>query len=486
MLLMIHLKKALFLSLFLTLSLFANPKESEVIEGRALVIDQGSKLVKIHTGKKAVINWESFSIEEDEIVRFFHQFKNSVVLIRVVGSEKSQILGKIQSNGKVYLINENGILIGKNAFVDASALLCSTLDLPDYQFMNDQEFRFVGDEDASLVNYGQINAREEDVLFLSHRIENHGSLKAPVGKVLLGSGSEISVSFTEKEFLGVNPKLPGDGILNSGTIEALQTTLESNATPFSLGIRNKGRIDALNVVREGGEIFFRAIDCTITNSGELHAKRGVISLKSIGAPIENIHLISAPSGKVSITHKQKGIVTYPLLNKGIIDVSDEHAGQIQIRGTKILQEGALLADGKGGKIAVLPSEEYTSTVDSKISACGLDGEISIFGGHVYNCGSLEAKGNIGGKISIYAETITSPCGLFDVSGQVQGGDISMRSTSSEIPLQLERETTLDTCAYMKGQAGNVEILSKPYPLCNANIKMDGVKAGKLSIASIKD
>jgi len=470
------------LFLLLTVTLFANPENGNVTGGRALILDEGSKLLKIHTDRRAVINWDSFSIEEDEIVRFFHQFKNSAVLNRVTGSDSSQILGKIQSTGRVYIINENGIFIGKDALIDVSSLVCSTLDLPDQDFMRDQDLRFFGASDASLVNFAEIKAREGDILLLSHRIENHGALKAPEGRVQLGSGHDILVAVKGKELLLVKPKLPGDGILNNGTIEALQTLLESNANPLSLGIQNEGRIDALNLEEEGGEIFLRAIGGKITNSGELHADGGTISFESQGASIENAHLIRTPSGLVSIVSKEEGTSPSSFLNKGVIDVTSENPGEIQIQSTKILQEGELFANGKGGKITILPSGEYISSAQSIISANGQEGEISICGGNVLNCGTFEAKGYIGGKVSIFSETITSESGLFDVSGQIQGGDISLISTSSDTPLKLKPKTILDTCAYMKGPSGNVELLSRPRPKCNANIKMDGVKAGKLTIS----
>ncbi len=46
----------------------------------------------------------------------------------------SRILGTLQANGQVYLINRNGILFGQGARIDVSSLVASTLDISDATF----------------------------------------------------------------------------------------------------------------------------------------------------------------------------------------------------------------------------------------------------------------------------------------------------------------------------------------------------------------
>ncbi len=80
-----------------------------------------SGTILIQSGKNAIIDWESFSISQDERVRFQQTGVDSYVLNRVVGSESSALFGTLQSNGAVYLINPNGILIGPNALIETAA-----------------------------------------------------------------------------------------------------------------------------------------------------------------------------------------------------------------------------------------------------------------------------------------------------------------------------------------------------------------------------
>ena len=60
---------------------------------------------------------------------------SSVALNRVLGPDPSSILGSLSANGKVFLVNPNGILFGKGAQVNVGGLVASTLGITDSDFM---------------------------------------------------------------------------------------------------------------------------------------------------------------------------------------------------------------------------------------------------------------------------------------------------------------------------------------------------------------
>jgi filamentous hemagglutinin family protein len=90
---------------------YANPAGPVVVNGKVGFAQQGKQLTVTNT-PGAIINWKSFSIARDEATRFAQQSPSSAVLNRVVGGDPSQILGALQSNGRVFLINPNGIVFG--------------------------------------------------------------------------------------------------------------------------------------------------------------------------------------------------------------------------------------------------------------------------------------------------------------------------------------------------------------------------------------
>src|SRR5690349_4651998 len=121
-------------SCFATELAYANPTGPSVAQGQATIASQGNVLTVTNT-PGTVINWQGFSIASQEITRFLQQSAASAVLNRVVGVNPSTILGALQSNGRVFLINPNGITIGQGATIDVAGFLASTLNLSDADFL---------------------------------------------------------------------------------------------------------------------------------------------------------------------------------------------------------------------------------------------------------------------------------------------------------------------------------------------------------------
>src|ERR1700674_3733228 len=107
-------------SCFAAESAYANPTGPAVAAGQASFSQQGKSLT-VTNSPGAIINWRGFSIAPDEITRFIQQSPSSAVLNRVVGIDPQQIRGTLQSNGRVFLINPNGIVFGAGARIDVGA-----------------------------------------------------------------------------------------------------------------------------------------------------------------------------------------------------------------------------------------------------------------------------------------------------------------------------------------------------------------------------
>jgi trimeric autotransporter adhesin len=112
----------------------ANPQGAQIVNGQVSMVSAGNQLTITNT-PGAIINWQSFSINAGEVTRFIQQNPQSSVLNRVVGQDPSQILGSLQSNGNVFVINPNGILFGAGAQVDVNGLVASSLKLSNEDFL---------------------------------------------------------------------------------------------------------------------------------------------------------------------------------------------------------------------------------------------------------------------------------------------------------------------------------------------------------------
>ena len=123
-------------------SAYANPTNPVVVNGAAQFTTTGN-LLNIANTPNAIINWGSFSIGANEITRFVQQSASSAVLNRVVGQNPSSILGALQSNGRVFLINPNGIVFGAGSQINVGGLVASTMNLSNEDFLAGR-MRFTG------------------------------------------------------------------------------------------------------------------------------------------------------------------------------------------------------------------------------------------------------------------------------------------------------------------------------------------------------
>ena len=113
----------------------ALPRPVDVASGEVAIAEIDSGVMQIEASDRAIINYTDFSIARGEKVRFIQPSKEAVVLNRVVGSDPSKILGRMTSNGRVVLVNPNGVYFGKDAIVDTGSLIVSTLDILDQDFL---------------------------------------------------------------------------------------------------------------------------------------------------------------------------------------------------------------------------------------------------------------------------------------------------------------------------------------------------------------
>src|SRR4051812_26703843 len=103
----------------------AGPNGATVVGGAATVQNPGSANVTVNQfSDKAIINWNLFNIGVGEKTVFNQPNGSSVILNRVTGGQgPSEILGTLQANGKVFIVNRDGIIFGAGAVVTTAGFL---------------------------------------------------------------------------------------------------------------------------------------------------------------------------------------------------------------------------------------------------------------------------------------------------------------------------------------------------------------------------
>jgi filamentous hemagglutinin family protein len=136
-----------------TLPLMANPSGGTVTGGTANIGGGPGNVTVNQSSQRAVINWRDFSIQQGETTTFVQPGSSSATLNRVTGGQMSQLNGTLNANGKVYLINPQGVVIGKTGRVNpGSGFTASTLDVSDQEFLAGKGMTFKGSSKASVVN----------------------------------------------------------------------------------------------------------------------------------------------------------------------------------------------------------------------------------------------------------------------------------------------------------------------------------------------
>lgn len=196
----------------------ANPTLPQVVAGQA-AFSQDGKVFSITNAPNTIIHWQSFSVGSDEITRFVQQSADSRVLNRITGGDPSTILGSLQSNGKVYLVNPNGVLFGPDARVDVNGLVASALNLSNGDFLAGKHiFEGAG---GSVVNQGTITTPQGgQVLLVAPNVHNTGIISAPNGDVLLAAGRSVQLVDSNDPAVHVVVSAPEDQALNLGGIVA--------------------------------------------------------------------------------------------------------------------------------------------------------------------------------------------------------------------------------------------------------------------------
>ncbi|RCW68210.1 filamentous hemagglutinin N-terminal domain-containing protein [Pseudorhodoferax soli] len=203
-------------------ALLACQAQAQSLPGNATVVNGVVNVQRFTNGVQvtntpgAIVHWDGFSIGAGNTVRFVQQAPSSAVLNRVTGNTPSQIHGALQSNGRVFLLNPNGILFGAGARVDVAGLLASTLDIADRDFL-DGKYDFkcfnaiaceagvdalnptnnrVVLQDGSQISTRQAGEGGQVWLVARDRVvmEKGSRIEAPSGQVMAATAREVSIT----------------------------------------------------------------------------------------------------------------------------------------------------------------------------------------------------------------------------------------------------------------------------------------------------
>lgn len=383
--------------------------------------DIGQELRIQQLSERALFNWDSFNIGRDDKVSFDQPGSSSLALNRIFQQSPSRLLGSIQANGQVYLINRAGIIFGKDAQINVGTLLASSLEVPDINAsgtVDESDYsEFLDRGLASFFTNGAVGQvahalenREGEYLAGEQLPETFTGVTGPDGQafkrggIWLEQGAQVNSAELGKVMLY------GSEVTNAGIINTPQGQTIIAASKDKLWIEPSSELRGFVIeLNHGGDV---------SNLGEIIADEGNVSLLgrvvrqdglvrattsvdfngSILLRAEEVDSITKPSGVSSIQRVYdtygdvvigEGSVSEVVLDDSgatAVDAQPFAPSRIEVLGEDIdLQSGARIAaqngviniEARASQGAGLDAADITLASGVAIDVSGADAELPM-------------------------------------------------------------------------------------------------------------
>jgi filamentous hemagglutinin len=386
-----------------------NANGSQAATGAVVLAPSGNTLVINQDQSRAVIDWSAFNIGAGASVRFnqgtgagtasFKADSSFAVLNRIHDLNPSQIYGNLTANGKVYLINQNGILFGAGSQINTHALIGSTMNLRDVDFLggvlkftaeNYQDPGYqpltsalYGDPaaydaalqsnlllpapstSATVSNQGSISATVGGSVYLiAPQVENLGSISAPSGAIgliavvpdaginqktrtanydiLIHEITDTDQLTTSQATLSINSNMAGGQAYNRAA--GILSADNGLVGMYGRTVNQDGLIRAVTAVKKAGMIELLATDSITTGAASVTSTP--VSDSSDTAD----QTFAKKSGSVMLSGLMIGTGQNAAAPAGSIDHAGSivaPSGNVYLEGTQIVLEGSSRIDVSG-------------------------------------------------------------------------------------------------------------------------------------------
>jgi filamentous hemagglutinin family protein len=373
----------------------ANPQGGSLVAGSASIQQQGNRVDIHQSSQTAIIDWRSFSIDAGEVTRFHQPSATALAVNRVITSEPSRLFGSLEANGRVMLINQNGIHVGPSGVIDVAGLVATTHNISNERILaGDFTFDAPADFEAGIINEGLISVGEEGLAALvSPQVSNRGVITAHKGSISIAAGEQPTLD------------LYGDGLIQFALDDAGVTpnAPEHAAGPVTL-IDNSGTIQA-----DGG-----LVQITARAAGELVNRSinmdGIVQAQTLDQQQGEIRLDGGERGEVWVNGKLDVSGTLAGESGGVISVAGERIGIVgeldasgSVDGGSIHLGEAPRSSGEG-ETAPLKTKRIVALEEAKVDA------------------SSHGTQGDGGEVILWSEEQTTFLGALDVRPGSEAGD----------------------------------------------------------------
>jgi len=428
-----------------------------VTSGSATAVAAQNALTVHQTTNSAILNWSSFNIGAGGAVTFKQPSASSVALNRIFQGSPSQIFGKLNANGQIYLINLDGFLFGPTSTANVGSLLVSSLplSLTDADFNDGILSPLQSDKpvfDATLdplapgvgrtsvldsngkpvldvagkpiqvqivVQPGaELAAADQGRLLLAGQsVTNGGSLTAPDGQVILAAGSQVFLQadndpnlrglVVEVDGTPGTTGAPGNTAWNQ--LNGFLSAPRGNVTMVGLAVNQDGRISATTSVSANGSIRLEAA------GGASNGIAGAVGDQTV-ASTQGGELTIGPQSQMDIL---------PELSSGSTAVAaqTQYPSSVTLLGEKVIVQGGSIV-APGGNLTAIAAANPSAAFNS-------NGSVAVVGSGDQNA---RVRIDSGTSIDLSGSDASLPVTANLVEAQLRSSELADDPTQRNGPL----------------------------------------------------
>jgi filamentous hemagglutinin len=350
-----------------------------VTSGSAAATQAGNTLTVQQSSAKTILNWSLFNVSADGRVVFQQPTTASVVLNRIFDANPSTILGTVNANGQIYLINPNGFVFGSTARVNTAGLVAASLGMSDSTFsagllspqlilnrtpaLTSDPRVLAANGNPQLDSSGnpvpgsvtvapgaQITAASGGRILLAAptAVQNSGTLEAPDGQVVLAAGEKVYLQASNSpELRGLVVEVDQGG-KSWNQLTGNLSAPRGNITLVGLAVNQDGRISATTTVSANGSVRLEAGD-TATSFPASAADTTSQIASSRGGTLE-----FGPQGRISILPELTDTST-------AVDAQPQSQSTVTLLGQQVFVHGGSIV-APAGQLTVIAAADPGSGI----------------------------------------------------------------------------------------------------------------------------
>ena len=206
----------------------SQPQLDTITSGTATIQQEATTTTITQTSHSTTLNWNSYNINQGHTITYNQPSTSSIAINNIKDTNPSQILGNINANGRIILLNPNGFYIGPNSTISANTFIAAAANLQQTTYnqntntltLNNPQQTLTGD----ITLHGTITTTNTTQLIAHHINQNTQATITATNHIALKATHTISLHATHTTTannssidLFANQTITGGGSTNSNT-----------------------------------------------------------------------------------------------------------------------------------------------------------------------------------------------------------------------------------------------------------------------------